>query len=102
MDFNAYLTAIYALLVFAGGLTGYYVGHSKPSLIAGIVFGLLLGLCSYGMFKNSGTAKYGAISLSGILALFFASRYLASYKFMPAGLMIILSIATFLTLMFKK
>lgn len=102
MDFSAYLTAIYAFLVFSGGLTGYYIGHSKPSLYAGITFGLLLGLCSYGMFKNSGTAKIGAIALSGILALFFANRYLGTYKFMPAGMMVIFSVLTFGLLIFKK
>lgn len=102
MYFGAYVTAVYALVVLAGGLVGYFVGQSKPSLFAGLIFGILLGLCSYGMFKNSGTAKIGAMVLSGILTLFFANRYLTTLKFMPAGLMIVLSVITLLLLLFKN
>lgn len=41
------LSILFAVLVFIGGLIGYFVAGSKPSLIAGTIFFLLLAASTY-------------------------------------------------------
>lgn len=41
------LAIIFALLVFAGGITGYVNKNSSASLIAGTIFAILLGITIY-------------------------------------------------------
>lgn len=40
-------SATYAVLVASGGILGYVKAKSIPSLVAGLSFGLLLGVGSY-------------------------------------------------------
>lgn len=41
------LSAVFAVLVFIGGLVGYFTKQSIASLIAGTIFALLIGICTY-------------------------------------------------------
>lgn len=102
MHISGITTIVYALLVFIGGLIGFLKAHSKVSLFAGIIFGLALAITGIGVFKGCKIAYYSALSLTALLAAFFAYRFLLSYAFMPAGLMVVLSVIVFGVLITRR
>lgn len=79
---------VYIVLVFAGGLMGFLKAGSKISLITSSVFDVPLILCALGILKPF----YIADIVVGVLALVFVIRFAKGKKFMPSGLMLILSI----------
>lgn len=89
----ASLTAIiYGVLVAGGGLMGYWQAKSLASLIAGLGFGIAIVVCGWSMTKGAVTATYATLALTVFLTLFFGYRFMSAGKFMPAGLMTILSL----------
>jgi uncharacterized membrane protein (UPF0136 family) len=82
-------------LTFFGGLMGYVTKGSKPSLIAGSTFGGLLMLSAYLISKSSKSrSSKGNIlgsTVAGLLGYVMGNKFLASKKFMPAGLLTFLS-----------
>ena len=84
---------IFGALTIAGGVMGYVKASSVPSLIAGSISGILLIVA--GVLAGSGKVQ-AALILGGIISIALAGRflpiYLASHKFMPAGMMTILSV----------
>jgi len=85
------VSAGFAALVAAGGVAGYVKAGSVPSLIAGMTCGAILG---FGAYQTSVDPNNYVLSLvaSGGLAGLMGSRWYRSGKFMPAGLVTILSI----------
>ncbi len=81
---------IYIGLLVLGGLMGFLKAKSKPSLIASAVFAGALALVNTGVINWPPAADV----LLGILILVFALRFAKTKKFMPAGMMIILTAAT--------
>ena len=79
----------YILLLVAGGVMGLIKARSKISLIASVAFAIPLSLCAMGMISDPVVADI----LLLVLLVFFGLRFAKSRKFMPAGLMSILSIA---------
>jgi len=79
---------IYIVLLLGGGLMGFLKAGSKISLITSVAFALPLALCALGVIKPF----YIADILVGLLALVFGVRYAKGRKFMPSGLMGLLSI----------
>ncbi len=98
MKKKAILTFLYAILVLIGGITGYTKASSLPSLIMGVGFSLLLMISAAGQYKKSVLAHFSAIILAGILALFFLWRFTHTLSFMPAGVMVIISILVLIPL----
>jgi uncharacterized membrane protein (UPF0136 family) len=84
---------LYAVLVIAGGVMGYVKARSKPSLISGLISGAAL-LIAWGItLGNSYSAGMGlATCLAITLLIVFSLRFRKSNKFMPAGLMAIVSL----------
>ncbi|CAK9784466.1 TMEM14-domain-containing protein [Cutaneotrichosporon oleaginosum] len=82
---------IYASLISAGGLMGFIKKGSVASLIAGGGSGVLAG---WGAYRASYNPKDVRVSLAvaAVLTLLMGKRFLASGKFMPAGLVAALSI----------
>ncbi|XP_076004455.1 transmembrane protein 14C-like [Genypterus blacodes] len=80
----------YAVLVSAGGITGYVKAGSVPSLVAGLVFGLLAAAGAY-LTSHNPKNVWLSLGTSGTLAVLMGIRFLNSWKFMPAGLMCLLS-----------
>jgi uncharacterized membrane protein (UPF0136 family) len=80
---------IYIGLLLVGGLIGYFKAKSKVSLITSGVFGILLALCALRLFVPG--VQY---ALLGILVLVFAIRYAKTKKFMPAGMLGIVTVLT--------
>ena len=81
---------IYIVLLVAGGLFGYIKAKSTPSLVASLGFAVLLSLCAMGTIREP---LFPDVLLM-ILLVFFGMRFAKTRKFMPGGLMSILSIAT--------
>lgn len=78
---------LYAAAISAGGLIGYAKAGSVPSLVAGLGFGTLAAFSSY--YGNSALL----LLTSGILAGVMGHRYTTTGKLMPAGIVMILSVA---------
>ena len=80
---------VYIVLLVAGGVMGLLKGKSKISLICSVAFAIPLILCALHKipFENS---KWILITL----LVFFGWRLSKSKKFMPNGMMLILTLAT--------
>jgi uncharacterized membrane protein (UPF0136 family) len=80
----------YALTVLAGGLAGYAKAGSIPSLAAGILFS---GCAAFGAYQtsNNPVSVHTGMFASGTLLGVMGYRYMMNAKFMPAGLVAILS-----------
>ncbi|MDB6064650.1 MAG: small integral rane protein [Pedosphaera sp.] len=80
---------IYIVLLVVGGLVGFLKAGSKMSLITSVSFAAVLSMCATGLIFQRGVADV----ILGILLIFFAWRLTKSKKFMPNGLMLVLSLA---------
>jgi uncharacterized membrane protein (UPF0136 family) len=99
MRFPGIIVIVYSILVLMGGLIGYLFADSLPSLIAGSVFGAVLFASGLGILRKSIIAFFTALTSSGILAAFFSYRYWETAKWMPAGMMALLSGIIFVMLL---
>src|SRR5713101_5178330 len=79
---------IYIILLVIGGLIGFLKGKSKVSLIMSAVFAALLSLCAADIVFKA----YMADILLALLLVVFAMRLGKTKKFMPAGLMLVITI----------
>jgi len=79
---------IYIILLVIGGLIGFLKGKSKVSLIMSVTFAAALSLCAADIIFK----PYVADILLIALLVFFAMRLTKTKKFMPAGLMLVLTI----------
>jgi uncharacterized membrane protein (UPF0136 family) len=84
---------IYAVLLALGGLIGYFKAGSRPSLIAG----LLSSVAAFTALGLSiGNSRWGVplgLLLAIVLFILFAYRYaVKTGKFMPSGLLAVLSL----------
>lgn len=89
---------IYGILALGGGLTGYAKAKSKPSLISGVISGLLLFLAG-GMqiIQVTGGLTLAQI-VTAMLVVVFGIRLVKTRKFMPSGLMLSAGIATLIVI----
>ncbi len=83
---------VYIVLLIVGGLVGYLKAGSKISLIMSGAFAIPLGVCALGIWR-----PLVADALIAALLVVFVIRYAKGRKFMPAGLMIILSVLALVT-----
>jgi uncharacterized membrane protein (UPF0136 family) len=84
---------IYAFLVAFGGIFGYLKAKSKPSLISGVASGVALGITWF-IARNNPKIGVGIAGLiAAVLLVTFIIRLIRTRKFMPAGLMMLLSLA---------
>ncbi|KAL8590440.1 hypothetical protein ACOMHN_011653 [Nucella lapillus] len=86
-----WISFAYAATVSAGGIIGYVKAGSLPSMVMGLMFGALIGV---GACKTSKDPKNFSMSLATAagLAVVMGWRFVASGKFMPAGLVTTLSL----------
>ncbi len=88
---------IYIVMLMLGGLVGFLKAKSKISLITSFVFSVVLSLCA--LNKLPIQVAWGVLSF---LALFFLIRFLKTRKFMPGGMMTLLSFATIIAVVWFK
>ena len=79
---------IYAILLEAGGAMGYIKAGSKASVIASTIFALIIFLFIFVFPINY------VWTVLAFLVVFFAKRLARSKKFMPNGMMLVLTIIT--------
>jgi uncharacterized membrane protein (UPF0136 family) len=92
MKKTAWVIFLYATLVLAGGLTGYIRSGSNPSLISGVVFGILLFISAFLMLKKNIYGYFSSFFLALILEGVFTWRFAKSLKFFPGGLLSLISL----------
>ena len=85
------ISAGFAALVATGGVIGYAKAGSIPSLAAGLTFGGILGVGAY-LTSVDPNNYYLTAGTSAVLGSFMGYRFYNSGKFMPAGLICLLSI----------
>jgi uncharacterized membrane protein (UPF0136 family) len=78
---------IYIVLLVVGGLVGFLKAGSKISLYVSVGFAAALALCATRVI----TGNLADILLI-VLLVFFAMRVAKTKKFMPGGLMLVLTI----------
>ncbi|MGB5596378.1 MAG: TMEM14 family protein [Crocosphaera sp.] len=99
MNLAAIATFVYGILLLIGGIMGYVTAKSKPSLISGVVSGLLLLITAFIQLQQISAGLIIAQIVTILLAVVFTIRLLKTRKFMPAGLMLVVSVATFVILL---
>jgi uncharacterized membrane protein (UPF0136 family) len=98
MNLATVTTLIYGILSLIGGIIGYKQAGSKVSLLSGAVSGLLLIIAAILQLQGQSYGFILASVITGILVIVFALRLQKTRKFMPAGLMTILGVVTFLVI----
>jgi uncharacterized membrane protein (UPF0136 family) len=83
---------VYIVLLLVGGLIGFFKANSKASLISSSVFAALLVLTAVpGVFQPAFARGLVNVLLAALLVV-FAIRLARTKKFMPSGLMLVLTI----------
>lgn len=84
---------IYIVLLLVGGLVGFFKGKSQVSLIMAAAFAAALILCAIPGVLDMHFRKGLATVLMAALLIVFAIRLAKTKKFMPAGMMLVVTIA---------
>ena len=88
---------VYGALLIVGGVMGYTKAGSTPSLIMGSLSGLLAILLSIWGLKGHDLPSLFLLGGEAIvLSAFFYMRYANSKKFMPSGMMAVVSAVSLL------
>lgn len=96
MTKNAVIISLYSILMIAGGFIGHATADSIASLVMGLIAGMLLAFFAYGMFKSSLLSYFLSMGLTALLFCFFIYRFTLTWKFMPAGMMALISLIVFI------
>ncbi len=98
MQTTAMIVLVYGALVLLGGVMGYAKAQSKPSLFAGVGFGLALLASGAMLWQGNSRALPGATVLAAVLLLVMGIRFARTKKFMPAGLVALMSLVVVIVL----
>ena len=90
------LNSVAGGLTFAGGVMGFVTKGSNASLIAGSTFGGLLLVSAFLTSQKKLIGNVLGTGVSGMLTYTMGKKFLKSGKFMPAGLIAGLGIASFI------
>jgi uncharacterized membrane protein (UPF0136 family) len=101
MQFDNLIFWSYILLLLAGGLLGFFKAGSKVSLITSAVAAGLLVLTHIGIFEPSFGRKLADLIMV-VLLVVFAIRLTKSKKFIPSGLMLVLTGVVLALLNFQR
>jgi uncharacterized membrane protein (UPF0136 family) len=83
---------VYGVIMILGGIMGYVKVHSKASLLSGVGLGLALLASGYGVWSGSDNSLIVAVVIAALLLVLFAIRYAKTRRFMPAGILAVLSL----------
>jgi uncharacterized membrane protein (UPF0136 family) len=84
----------YGILTLVGGIMGYVKAKSQASLISGLVSGSLLIFAGSAQLMGQSWGLTLAAGISAVLAIVFIVRLVKTQKFMPAGMLILASLAS--------
>jgi len=80
---------LYIILLVIGGLIGFFKGKSRVSLIMSVSFAAALSLCAAQIIFQA----YVADILLAMLLVCFGLRLAKTKKFMPSGMMLVITLA---------
>ena len=83
---------IYIALLVVGGLIGFLKGKSKVSLNMSVAFAAALAICNINGLLDAKLARTIADVLMVLLLVVFGMRLAKTKKFMPAGMMLIVTL----------
>ena len=89
MTADQIILLIYSILLEAGGAMGFIKAGSKASVIASTIFAVIIFLFIFGVLPIA-----YVWTVLAFLILFFGMRFAKGKKFMPNGMMLILTIVT--------
>jgi len=92
MQITALEIWVYGMLMMIGGIVGYLKVGSKASLLSGVGLGLALLASGYGVWNGSRQSLVAAVVIAALLIALFAMRLTKTKRFMPAGVLAILSL----------
>jgi uncharacterized membrane protein (UPF0136 family) len=92
MHGTAIIVWIYGVLMGVGGVIGYLKVRSKASLLSGVGFGLMLLASGYGVWQSSRDSLVASAVIAALLVAIFAVRLMKTRRFMPAGVLAVLSL----------
>ena len=78
----------YIVLLLVGGLMGFIKAGSRISLITSVAFAAALAGCEFGIADG----RIAVLALQAVLIAVFALRWTKTRKFMPSGLMVVLTV----------
>ena len=90
---------VYSLLVLGGGVFAYVAVRSAASLVFAAI--LTVAFLSLGClaFRGTLTAGYLGGGLTFLQAIYFAYRFIATERFIPSGVLLIISFIVLLAVM---
>jgi len=92
-NFPAKILWVYIVLLLVGGLVGFLKAKSKVSLVTSAVFAAILILAAVpGILERTFASNLINIIMA-LLLVVFAIRLAKTKKFMPGGLMLVVTIA---------
>jgi uncharacterized membrane protein (UPF0136 family) len=95
MSSDQLVLLIYAILLEAGGMMGFIKAGSKASVIASTLFAVIVFLFIFNVLPIA-----YVWTVLAFLILFFGMRFAKGKKFMPNGMMLILTIVTLVLVQF--
>lgn len=101
MNLSTAIVVAYALFCMIGGIVGYVKAKSRASLVSGSAAGLALAAASYGMSQGNSIARLVIVFVAVLLGARFLRTWLKTRRLMPDLLMIILSLATLIAVIWE-
>jgi uncharacterized membrane protein (UPF0136 family) len=89
-SFANWILWVYIILLLVGGMIGYFKGKSHVSLIMSVGFAVALIVTT---LLAEPTAREIADVLMAALLVVFTIRLVKTKKFMPAGMMLVITVA---------
>ena len=98
MSLGQIVLLVYALLMLVGGFMGYKAAGSSASLFAGAGSAVVLAV-AWAISRTAPAAGFGLGALTSLaLAVVFCIRLAKTGKMMPSGMLLVVSILSFLVL----
>lgn len=85
---------IYIILLIVGGLIGFLKAKSQVSLVTSVAFAVVLIFAAIPGLLMPKTAAGLANAVMAVLLVVFTIRLTKTKKFMPSGLMLVITVAS--------
>ena len=92
------IVLLFGAIVTLGGLVGYVKAESLISLAVATPTGLILIIAGFSMLREKRSGFICALTLTLLMTAFFSYRFFTTLKVMPAGLMLVMSLLTLMSL----
>lgn len=92
---------LYVVLLMAGGLFGFWIGGSTASLVASSAASFFLLLSLLVQNRWPGLSKKLSLGTLIVLLVIFSYRWWTSAALFPSGIMALLTLATFASILWR-